>query len=179
VYTWGAGRKGELGHEPDPSSKQTPRLVEALEGQFVVQVACGGNHTVAITDLGTMYTWGMAKSGQLGHGDTRAQRTPQKVNHPLAKDIVFIACGNQHTIAVNRGGGVVSFGCAKHGQIGHGKDDDSLEPTLIDALASKVVLTASCGANHSMFVTGTLQHLLLLLTYLTAYALLTLVASCL
>lgn len=52
VYTWGDGKNGELGHHHDPNLKQTPRLVENLNGVFVTYVACGGGHTVVLTDAG-------------------------------------------------------------------------------------------------------------------------------
>lgn len=137
VYTWGDGRKGQLGHTHDPSLKQTPRLVDALENVFIVQVACGGNHTVAITDTGVMYSWGWAKYGQTGHGDRQMNKIPRKIDHENAKEIVKIAAGNKHTLAINRRGHGISFGCGEHGQTGQGDNTDRLVPTKIDSLVQQ------------------------------------------
>ena len=45
--------------------------VHGLEGVKVVSVACGWRHSIAADDVGSVYTFGWCKYGQLGHGDTR------------------------------------------------------------------------------------------------------------
>ena len=45
VYSWGHGDKGQLGHG-DTKSSLTPRVVEALLGKEVKQVAAGGSHSL-------------------------------------------------------------------------------------------------------------------------------------
>ena len=40
-----------------------------LSDKTVVDVACGFQHTACVTDQGDVYTWGLGKSGALGHGD--------------------------------------------------------------------------------------------------------------
>jgi hypothetical protein len=47
--------------------RQVPKQVAAL-AEAVGEVSAGGNHTVAITGDGSIYTWGMNNVGQLGHG---------------------------------------------------------------------------------------------------------------
>lgn len=46
----------------------------------MVAVACGGRHSVAVTDAGQLYTWGRGFDGQLGTGGTEDVRQPQQVN---------------------------------------------------------------------------------------------------
>ncbi|OZC05360.1 regulator of condensation [Onchocerca flexuosa] len=65
VYSMGTGSRGELGHGT-VECEQQPRLVECLSSLIVVQVACGGWHSVALTDDGDVYLWGWNKCGQLG-----------------------------------------------------------------------------------------------------------------
>uniref|UniRef100_A0A915PMK7 Uncharacterized protein n=1 Tax=Setaria digitata TaxID=48799 RepID=A0A915PMK7_9BILA len=64
VYSMGTGSHGELGHA-SLESEQQPRLIERLDGLVVVQVACGGWHSAALTDNGDVYLWGWNKYGQL------------------------------------------------------------------------------------------------------------------
>ena len=45
LYTWGLGRNGRLGLG-SKTSVLTPTQVEALSGSKILQVACGGLHTV-------------------------------------------------------------------------------------------------------------------------------------
>lgn len=49
-------------HEP----QGVPLPVPHLPGQ-VLNVACGVNHTVCVTDEGYCYTWGSGNYGRLGH----------------------------------------------------------------------------------------------------------------
>ncbi|KAG8516341.1 RCC1 domain-containing protein 1 [Galemys pyrenaicus] len=64
VFSWGAGRHGQLGHgslEAEPE----PRPVEALQGLPVAQVAAGGWHSASVSEAGDVYIWGWNESGQL------------------------------------------------------------------------------------------------------------------
>lgn len=58
-------RHGQLGHG-SLESEQQPRLVEALCGLPVREVAAGGWHSACISDGGDLYVWGWNESGQLG-----------------------------------------------------------------------------------------------------------------
>ncbi|XP_044789153.1 RCC1 domain-containing protein 1 isoform X6 [Bubalus bubalis] len=64
VFSWGAGRHGQLGHgtlEAEPE----PRLLEALQGLRMAEVAAGGWHSVCLSETGDIYIWGWNESGQL------------------------------------------------------------------------------------------------------------------
>jgi alpha-tubulin suppressor-like RCC1 family protein len=50
LYTFGEGKFGRLGHNSE-RNQLTPRLVEALIGKSVKQVACGGFHTACVTGM--------------------------------------------------------------------------------------------------------------------------------
>lgn len=71
LFTWGLGNSGELGHD-DLTFLDTPFPLRAYLFQHehirIVSVACGGNHTLAIAENGTLWSCGRNKSGQLGHG---------------------------------------------------------------------------------------------------------------
>src|SRR5688572_14805876 len=96
---------------------------------------------------------------------------PCQVENQLARDIVEIACGGKHTVAVNsklncyvretnrillssENGVSMSFGCGKHGQTGQGTDDDTMEPTRLETLKDKNIVSVACGSIHSCFVTS-------------------------
>lgn len=51
-------------------------------------------------------------------------------------------------------GKALSFGCGKHGQVGHGDDENQLAPRLIEALEKKTIIAVGAGSIHSCFVTG-------------------------
>ncbi|PNW71667.1 hypothetical protein CHLRE_16g663876v5 [Chlamydomonas reinhardtii] len=73
VYTFGCNASGQLGVGRDAipggrSHSARPMLVEALTGQRVVSVAAGAAHSLAVTDSGRLYAWGLGDHGRLGLG---------------------------------------------------------------------------------------------------------------
>ena len=56
VYGWGRGEHGRLGFGDDKSSKMVPQQVQLLAGEDIVQVSCGGTHSVALTRDGRMFS---------------------------------------------------------------------------------------------------------------------------
>jgi hypothetical protein len=70
TWAWGRGLHGQLGTGQFIGSQTVPRLVMvlALEGATPMALACGDNHSAAVTDAHKLYTWGCNMYGQLGHG---------------------------------------------------------------------------------------------------------------
>ena len=65
----------ERGHPYQPDF----RLVETLARKRVAQVACGGEHSVALTADGEVYSCGAGNKGQLGHGSGENEQLPRLV----------------------------------------------------------------------------------------------------
>ena len=69
LFTFGLNNYGQLGLGPDAErSVLLPTRVASMRARGVVGVACGGYHTVAWTDSGRMYSFGLHVHGQLGLG---------------------------------------------------------------------------------------------------------------
>lgn len=79
LYAAGNPQSGQLGDGSDHSlnvkdssikimhePQGVPQPVPHLPGQ-VLNVACGVNHTVCVSDEGYCYTWGSGNYGRLGH----------------------------------------------------------------------------------------------------------------
>ena len=97
VYTWGIGSSGKLGHG-GLWDETEPRLVETLAKRRSIVIACGEQHTIAITDNGSLWTWGDNRFGQLGHGNVRDMGTPCRVLKLESFDRVRMAgCGDDYT----------------------------------------------------------------------------------
>lgn len=60
VFSWGEGEEGKLGHG-DRLSYDKPKLIEALSGVSVVDIACGSAHSACITSSGNLFTWGKGR----------------------------------------------------------------------------------------------------------------------
>ena len=78
----------------------TPTLVEALEGKFVTQVACGQTHSMALTRDGRLYTWGNGGHGKLGHGSVVHHSTPCIVECFIGQKVVSISSCKDHSMAL-------------------------------------------------------------------------------
>uniref|UniRef100_A0A673UWZ9 HECT and RLD domain containing E3 ubiquitin protein ligase 5 n=2 Tax=Suricata suricatta TaxID=37032 RepID=A0A673UWZ9_SURSU len=106
VFTFGAGKHGQLGHN-STQNELRPRLVTELAGNRVTQIACGRQHTLAyVSDLGKVFSFGSGKEGQLGNGGTHNQLIPLPMKLPSKeelkfesrtseKELIMIAGGNQ------------------------------------------------------------------------------------
>lgn len=80
VWTFGAGRQGQLGTNELHENQDLPVLIsdpknnmhEAEEDQIcskpVIEVATGSHHSVALRQDGRVYSWGSNANGRLGHG---------------------------------------------------------------------------------------------------------------
>jgi hypothetical protein len=103
VYSFGNGRYGQLGHGNN-KARFTPTLIEAapLGEEFVVQVACGHDHSMALTSKGCVYTWGYGDDdGRLGHGsEVDDHTTPCIVEALNGKNAVQISSCHVHSVAL-------------------------------------------------------------------------------
>jgi alpha-tubulin suppressor-like RCC1 family protein len=56
VLSFGRGREGQLGHG-EKSDEAIPKIVNGLNHETVVDVACGSLTSYAITSSGRVYQW--------------------------------------------------------------------------------------------------------------------------
>ncbi|KAH8862843.1 putative E3 ubiquitin-protein ligase HERC4 [Schistosoma japonicum] len=77
VFTFGAGRYGQLGHNELTIGIAVPRKIIEFTGNVVTQIACGRFHTLAlIPKSGRLFAFGQGTNGQLGMGDTTNRLLP-------------------------------------------------------------------------------------------------------
>ena len=66
LYTWGLASSGELGHGGwTPIEVSIPRMITSLQRTRIVSVACGANHTLAISETGQLWSCGRGRHGQV------------------------------------------------------------------------------------------------------------------
>lgn len=58
VYAWGGNEYLQCGVDAGKRDILSPVLVAPLAGFRVKMVACAGMHSLALTDAGTVWTWG-------------------------------------------------------------------------------------------------------------------------
>lgn len=97
------------------------------EARFV-SVECGGQHTVALTNDGRVYSWGAGSFGQLGNNARTPRKSPELVDVPECRRV---ACGYAYSCAVTLEGNIYSWGAGENGRLGTGESDDQLAPVLV------------------------------------------------
>eukprot|EP00933_Yihiella_yeosuensis_P064248 TRINITY_DN6760_c1_g5_i1.p1 TRINITY_DN6760_c1_g5~~TRINITY_DN6760_c1_g5_i1.p1 ORF type:complete len:555 (+),score=116.16 TRINITY_DN6760_c1_g5_i1:69-1733(+) len=99
LFTWGYNDFGQLGwglHGEGRVGQQRPSQVKGLvENEEIIDFACGGGHTAAITKSCRVFGWGSNTNGQLGHA--MKQCFPEPVEIPLGDPVAKVRAGWQCT----------------------------------------------------------------------------------
>uniref|UniRef100_A0A8D2DEQ9 X-linked retinitis pigmentosa GTPase regulator n=1 Tax=Sciurus vulgaris TaxID=55149 RepID=A0A8D2DEQ9_SCIVU len=132
LYTFGEPENGKLGLPSQMLiNHRIPQLVAKIP-EKVIQVACGGGHTVVLTEK-TVYTFGLGQFGQLGLGTFLFETSEPKVIANIKDQRVsYIACGENHTALITDVGLMYTFGDGRHGKLGLGLENftNQFFPTL-------------------------------------------------
>lgn len=110
VYTCGTNSHGQLGHG-DTQDRSIPKFVQPFEGLgCVVQIAAGASYTLAVTNDGTVHSFGFASNFCLGHGDQHNEFQPRAIQSFKRKNIhvVRVSAGDEHAVALDSNGFVSS-----------------------------------------------------------------------
>ncbi|XP_026277054.2 E3 ubiquitin-protein ligase HERC2 [Frankliniella occidentalis] len=154
VLSWGEGDDGKLGHG-NTCSLDRPQIIQALQGCEIVDIACGGAHSAAISVGGELYTWGKGRYGRLGHGDSEDQLRPKLVEALVGYRVVDIACGSgdAQTLCITDDDNVWSWGDGDYGKLGRGGSEGCKVPMKIESLAGLGVIKVECGSQFSVALT--------------------------
>jgi len=164
MFTMGRGFHGQLGNN-DYENAERPVRVNEVDRDHPVElyrglpddihlavVTAGSSHSASISRRGELYTWGLASSGELGHGGW----TPIEVAVPRMilslnrTRVVSVCAGANHTLAISEAGQLWSCGRGRHGQLGHGHFHDEGVLTLVDSIRGERIVSAAAGKAHSM-----------------------------
>ncbi|KAH3756432.1 chromosome condensation regulator [Pelomyxa schiedti] len=156
IFSWGSNLSGQLGVGAHTKREQVPTEITDLKPKHIVSASCGAYHTVALSESGDVFTWGINDRGQLGEEDTSPIFcTPREVEHLHGKSTISVTCGLHHTIALLDGNLVFSWGANENAQLGLGFRSISALPTEISNLRGKNITMTSCGESYSMALLDT------------------------
>ncbi|XP_064642734.1 protein RCC2 homolog [Lineus longissimus] len=182
VFSFGDNKMGQLGLGHQTATVPSPTEVHIGEKYPdrgpIKKVACGGEFTMMITAKGTLYSFGLPEYGQLGHNTDgkyfvtsnklsyNCEMTPRPVkcffevkesryiNMPDVS-ITDVACGTNHTIAIDHKKRVFSWGFGGYGRLGHSEQKDEMVPRLIklfDGGYARGAVMCSAGSTFSLVV---------------------------
>ncbi|ESP04646.1 hypothetical protein LOTGIDRAFT_223779 [Lottia gigantea] len=131
VFGWGRNSFGQLGVN-DERDRPFPTLCKSLRYQRIKYLACGEDHTAALTQNGGVFTFGAGSYGQLGHSSVQNEVLPRQVTELMGSDVTQIACGRRHTLAyVTASGRLYAFGLGGTGQLGNGTTSNKTSPCRV------------------------------------------------
>jgi alpha-tubulin suppressor-like RCC1 family protein len=185
LFTWGVNVDGRLGYKNKKSEEKEntideeineknnireneyimdsnfiqniPKIVKFLDNIFVKKVACGYNHTLALTSNKVIYSWGNGKYGCLGNSNSESNFTPKIILFDIEKislkDIKFIGAGMYYSVATD-GRNIYTWGCGNNGRLGHGDEYSLSYPKRIKFFEEKdlSIKFFSCGDTHTLAI---------------------------
>ncbi|XP_070786549.1 alsin [Enoplosus armatus] len=98
-----------------------------------------------------VWSWGHCEHGQLGHGDNLSRLQPLCIKSLNNKEVVRVAAGAQHSLAVTAQSQVFSWGSNSSGQLGH-MDSPSTVPRLAKLSEGIRVWDVSAGERHTLLL---------------------------
>ena len=181
IFSWGAAMGGQLGHDEKILLKNSkgkkyyyiskPTIISTFNDKKIIinKISCGEAHSVAMTNSGSVYSWGFGSNGQLGlgfcedyfepgKGLIKSRRLlPEKIN---INDIKDIQCGKTFTMFINNQNKLLACGNNDLCQLGlkselnkeTKKCHDLVFPTIIDSLSIFEVVKISCGEGHCLAI---------------------------
>lgn len=166
VFTWGVNAYGQLGNGeinlPWEETVYLPQDITDYFGfvpnDFVVKLAFGNNHSMALTFLGRVFVWGDNEVNQLGTDDEMLL-VPTEITDlfNLNDDVIIdISAGYSHSGFLTSYGRVFVFGDNNDGQLGIGieprQSDGPIEIT--DLLVEAGIITNLRFTHNSSAVIG-------------------------
>ncbi|MGE5328107.1 MAG: Calx-beta domain-containing protein [Deltaproteobacteria bacterium] len=149
VWTWGLNTNGQLGNNSTTQSI-APVQVKNTAGTAgltgITAVAAGANHTAALKSDGTVWTWGLNTSYQLGVGSPSQRTTPIQISG--LTEVAAIATGANHTIALKNDGTVYTWGLNTSGQLGDNTQANKSAPVNVSGLTGVAAIAA--GTSHTL-----------------------------
>ncbi|XP_078255950.1 inhibitor of Bruton tyrosine kinase isoform X2 [Rhinoraja longicauda] len=168
VYTCGHGQGGRLGHG-DEETYLIPRMVEGLASHRCSWVAAAKDHTIVLTEDGSVYAFGLNTYNQLGIAPPPASSSlPRQVQSKNLKGrtVIGVAVARFHTVLWTKDA-LYTMGL-NGGQLGYLLDPNGercvLVPRQVSALHHKDVVISLVAASDGATVCVTERGDVYLLT---------------
>ncbi|KAF4998176.1 hypothetical protein FDECE_11853 [Fusarium decemcellulare] len=184
VFAVGNGENGELGLGPNQTETHRPLINPLLSKFQVIQLSCGGMHTVALTTDGKIVTWGVNDNYALGRntgwdgglrdidadsGEEDGELNPRESTpmaipasaFPEGTRFIQVAAGDSCTFALTDDGYVYGWGCFRNtsgdNQFGYDADGNFIERQKTPVLIQGLtnITQIACGADHALALDAT------------------------
>jgi len=166
VFTWGSNFSGQLG-----DGTFIDRIIPIeITNQFnlntdemITCVSVGGWHSVVLTSMGRLFTFGSNELGQLGDGTTTNRGIPMDITNRFSlgsgENILKVSTGGMSSSVITSTGRMFTWGWNVNGQLGDGTQINKNTPIDIterlDLDLNESIIHASLGERHTAVITST------------------------
>lgn len=153
TWAWGEGAGGLLGQGTESYHSAPIPIVDL--GRRVVDVAVEPGISAAVTEDGTVWTWGDALEGPI---DFPAVEWPATLPMPVEglTEAVAIAAGGGHLLALRKDGSVWAWGFNSNGQLGRATSGEvDTAPTPVAGLEDVTAVEAGTRFSVALKADGT------------------------
>jgi alpha-tubulin suppressor-like RCC1 family protein len=165
LYCWGNDTYDQLGNGSGANSSPRPMAVDVnnvVGDASFIQVACGSEHTCALSVQGVAYCWGRDNRGQAGNNNgAEVLGVPMAVDTSTIteeKEFVQIAAGGETTCAVTAQGYSYCWGRNDNGEVGNGTlTEGEYTPQKVDTnviSGEQAAIQITVNTYHSCLLTS-------------------------
>ena len=124
----------------------------------VTEISLGFQFGVFVVSSGLVYSFGQSNDeGQQGHGDREPRYAPEVIAtlKSIGEKVESVSCGFKHVIGRTHLGKVYTWGCGRHGQLGHSTTASQLSPRLLyirNPTQRLKIVQSQAGWRHSVIM---------------------------
>jgi len=156
LYTWGKGSSGELGYGTNSSQNYNPTTLSIFneidgnpyvlqENEKFIDISAGTTFSIAVTNLGNVFTWGNNQYGKLGHGNSISTNVPTRIDtfknidgtdyeFSSGEKVIKVKSGAFHNLALTNYNNVFIWGMNMYDQLGLDNGQTNvLYPTMLNS----------------------------------------------
>ncbi|XP_011504907.1 PREDICTED: secretion-regulating guanine nucleotide exchange factor [Ceratosolen solmsi marchali] len=153
VYSCGWNDKGQTGLKNATSRFQK---LDGFDGERIVDVACGWDSSMAVTDNGDCFVWGSNTYGQLGlNSITIGTKIEKPLKLKLNSAVKGISMGLRHSAFITRDSRLFVSGAATKGQLGINVHGVRFSDSFSEVSDLQPVKHVSCGQHYTAVITAT------------------------
>jgi alpha-tubulin suppressor-like RCC1 family protein len=152
IWGWGLNTDGEVGTAGPATQTATPTIVPGLTGT-IIAISARKSHALALKSDGTVWTWNDTTPGQISDGVTvTGSSLPIQITG--LSNIIAVASGGYHNLALRNDGTVWSWGLNNYGQLGNGTTPLAQIPQQVTGITGTVTAIA-CSSYSSLALDST------------------------